>query len=79
MLKAQDHVLLVNTVYGATVSLVRYFEKYGVSCEVVNTTDVDEIIKRVQEHTRMIYFESPSSQKFEMIDLQKFSIKIYTY
>ncbi|RGD42565.1 aminotransferase class I/II-fold pyridoxal phosphate-dependent enzyme [Erysipelotrichaceae bacterium AM07-12] len=71
LLKAQDHVLLVNTVYGATVSLVRYFEKYGVSCEVVNTTDVDEIIKRVQEHTRMIYFESPSSQKFEMIDLQK--------
>ena len=37
----------------------------------MNTTDVDEIIKRVQEHTRMIYFESPSSQKFEMIDLQK--------
>lgn len=71
LLKSGDHVLLINTVYGTAVSLMKYFHKFGVSYDVVNATDMDTIKDALKENTKVVYFESPSSQKFEMIDLEK--------
>lgn len=70
LLKNGDHVLLINTVYGTAVSLIKYLAKYGVTCDIINSTDVNYIERSVKENTKVIYFESPSSQKFEMIDLE---------
>lgn len=71
LLQQGDHVLMVNTIYGESVSFVQYLEKFGVSLTKVDVTETEELFQFVQENTKVIYFESPSSQKFELLDLEK--------
>lgn len=70
LLSSGDHVLLLNTVYGTAKSTIQYMKKYGVTCDVLNSSDLDDIEAALKENTKMIYFESPSSQKFELVDLE---------
>lgn len=71
LLKKGDHLLLVNTIYGETVSFAKYLEKFGVSVDRVDVKNTHDIFKYVKENTKVIYFESPSSEKFQMLDLEK--------
>lgn len=73
LLQAGDHVLMLNTIYGEAVSFGKYLKKYGVECDRVDIKSNDDILNYIKPETKMIYFESPSSQKFEMIDLEKVS------
>jgi cystathionine beta-lyase/cystathionine gamma-synthase len=66
-----DHVLFVNTVYSTTLSYIKFMKRYGIGWTVVNTTSIDEITAALRENTRILYFESPSTQKFEMVDLRE--------
>lgn len=68
-----DHVLFVNTVYSTTLSYIKFMKRYGVDWTVVNTSSINEIAAALRENTRVLYFESPSTQKFEMVDLQEIS------
>lgn len=70
LLKAGDHVLFVNTVYGETIALAASLEKYGVTHSVINSTETDRIVAAIRDDTRVVYLESPSSQKFELVDLE---------
>ena len=71
LLQQGDHVLMVNTIYGESVSFMQYLEKFGVSLTKVDVAETEELFQFVQENTKVIYFESPSSQKFELLDLEK--------
>lgn len=73
LLKANDHVLIVNTVYGASVSLLKFLNRYHVQCDVVHISKIEDLLSNIKENTRVIYFESPSSQQFQMIDLKSLS------
>lgn len=68
-----DHVIIVNTVYGSSVKLIQQMSKFGVESSKIDVVDTDEIFKHIKDNTKMIYFESPSSQKFEMLDLEMIS------
>lgn len=70
-LKQGDHVLFVNTVYSTTLSFIKFMTRYGITWTVVNTTDVTEVANALKTQTKIIYFESPSTQKFELIDLDQ--------
>ncbi len=83
LLQSNDHIILINTVYGSSVSFIKMLKKFNIEYTHILTTDTDEINKAIQENTRMIYFESPSSQKYEMLDLEAIAHiarkkKIYT-
>ncbi|MEG0367899.1 MAG: aminotransferase class I/II-fold pyridoxal phosphate-dependent enzyme, partial [Coprobacillus sp.] len=68
-----DHIIIVNTVYGSAVKFIQQMSKFGVECTKIDVIDTEEIFKHIQDNTKMIYFESPSSQRFEMLDLEKIS------
>lgn len=70
LVKKGDHILIVNTVYGSSVKLISYLEKFGVESTKIDVQNTAEILQYLQDNTKMIYFESPSSQKFELLDLQ---------
>ena len=72
-LKANDHVVIVNTVYGSAVKFIQSLERFGIKSTKIDVENTQKIFKYVNEQTRMIYFESPSSQKFEMLDLELIS------
>ncbi len=70
LLKKDDHVVIVNTVYGSAVKLIQSLERFGIQSTKIDVKDTKEIFQYIQDNTKMIYFESPSSQKFEMLDLE---------
>lgn len=70
LIEQSQHVLIVNTVYGSSVKLIQQLSKFGVESTKIDVHQTEEIIKYVKENTKMIYFESPSSQKFELLDLE---------
>ncbi|MGX7350361.1 cystathionine gamma-synthase [Enterococcus canis] len=69
LLQAGDHVLMVNTIYGEAVSFIQYMTKYGISADRVDVATTEDILNHLKSETKVIYFESPSSQKFELLDL----------
>ncbi|MEG0684103.1 MAG: aminotransferase class I/II-fold pyridoxal phosphate-dependent enzyme [Coprobacillus sp.] len=73
LVKQGDHIIIVNTVYGSSVKLIQQMSKFGVESTKIDVVDTKEIFDHIKENTKMIYFESPSSQKFEMLDLEMIS------
>lgn len=71
--KAGDHIVIVNTVYGSAVKLIKQLSKFGVESTKIDVSETSEIFDYVKDNTKIIYFESPSSQKFEMLDLEMIS------
>lgn len=71
LLKSGDHVLMINTIYGEAVSLSNYMEKFGIEQERIDVAQTADIKDHIRNNTKMIYFESPSSQKFELLDLEE--------
>ena len=71
LLEQGDHVIMANTIYGEALALIKYMEKFGIELTRIDVSSTDEIAQEIKENTKMIYFESPSSQKFELLDLEK--------
>lgn len=71
LLEQGDHLVMVNTIYGEALTLVKYMEKFGIELTKIDVSSTTEIAGAIKENTKMIYFESPSSQKFELLDLEK--------
>lgn len=68
LVSAGDHVLVLGAVYGPTTQFLRYLEKFGVT-----HTHVDSLAAcddAVRDGTRLLYFESPSSMRYEVFDIR---------
>ena len=70
LLKAGDHVLFVNDIYGPTLELARRLEDFGVSHDQVFTADIAAIGAAMRDETRMVFMESPGSTLFQRIDVR---------
>lgn len=71
LLKAGDHILLVNNVYGPATIYAKTLKKFHVECTNIFVQEADEIEKYVKPNTRIIYYESPSTQMMYMLDVEK--------
>ena len=68
LLKAGDHALVSDSVYGP----VRYLDQAllkGLNIEITYFSSQDDVASLLRPNTRMVYVESPGSLLFEMIDL----------
>ncbi|KXU52347.1 MAG: aminotransferase class I/II-fold pyridoxal phosphate-dependent enzyme [Longibaculum muris] len=70
LINKDEHVIIVNTVYGSSVKLIQSLKRFGVESSKIDVCETSEIFDYIQDNTKMIYFESPSSQKFELLDLK---------
>ena len=68
LLKGGDRVLFVNRIYGPTLSLAERLGRFGIGHDRVLSTDLRDIAEAVRAETRMIYFESPGTMTFRMVD-----------
>lgn len=69
--KAGDHVVCVRSCYGGTRAFLdNYLPKFGVGTTYVHGEDLSEIEQALQENTRLIYLESPSTGVFRLQDLE---------
>lgn len=70
-LRQGDHVLFLNNVYGPALSYVKALSKFGVTYTNAFIENEEEIKQHIQESTKIIYLESPSTMNFDIIDLEK--------
>jgi O-succinylhomoserine sulfhydrylase len=73
-LKAGDHVVCSNAVFGATIQLFSgILSRFGVETSFVAPTRVAEWQKAVKRNTRLLFLETPSNPLTEISDIEKLS------
>jgi O-succinylhomoserine sulfhydrylase len=70
LLKAGDHVICSQSVFGSTIKLFGgEFGKFGVETTFVSQTDLDAWRKAVRPNTRLLFAETPSNPLTEVCDI----------
>ena len=75
LLKAGDHVICSQSVFGSTIMLLgREFAKFGVETSFVSQTDVNEWRRAIKPNTRLLFAESPTNPLTEVCDIRALSV-----
>ncbi len=71
LLKAGDHVICSQSVFGSTIMLFgREFAKFGVETSFVSQTDVAQWRAAVKPNTKLLFAESPTNPLTEVCDIR---------
>ena len=74
LLKAGDHVVCSQSVFGSTIMLFgREFAKFGVETTFVSQTDVAQWQQAVRPDTKLLFAESPTNPLTEVCDIAALS------
>ena len=69
-LKAGDHLVCSNAVFGATIQLFNnILGRFGIETSYVSPTKVEEWEKAVRKNTRLLFLETPSNPLTEVSDI----------
>ncbi|MGJ8733230.1 trans-sulfuration enzyme family protein [Cellulophaga fucicola] len=70
-LRAGDHVVLQNTLYGGTYNLINEeFDKFGIEYSFTDGLQVEDFEAKIKENTKVIYIETPSNPLLTITDLK---------
>lgn len=70
LLSSGDEILAVNDIYGGAFRLFTHiYEKFGISVNYVDTTDVQNIRLAISEKTKLIWIESPTNPTLKITDI----------
>jgi O-succinylhomoserine sulfhydrylase len=70
LLKAGDHVVCSQSVFGSTIKLFQDFAKFGVQTTFVSQTDVAQWRAAMQPNTKLLFAESPTNPLTEVCDIR---------
>ncbi len=74
LLKAGDHVVCSQSVFGSTIMLLgREFGKFGVETSFVSQTDPSAWRKAIKPNTKLLFAESPTNPLTEVCDIRALS------
>jgi O-succinylhomoserine sulfhydrylase len=73
-LKAGDHVVCSNAVFGATIQLFSaLLGRFGIETSYVPPTRIEAWRKAIRRNTRLLFLETPSNPLTEIADLEQLS------
>ncbi|RXM71184.1 methionine gamma-lyase [Clostridium tetani] len=73
-LKAGDHVVAGETLYGCTFALLCHgLPRFGVEVTFVDTTNLEEVEKAIKENTKVVYLETPANPNLKVADIKAIS------
>jgi O-succinylhomoserine sulfhydrylase len=70
LLKAGDHVVCSQSVFGSTIKLFQDFARFGVQTSFVSQTDVSAWKAALQPTTKLLFAESPTNPLTEVCDIR---------
>lgn len=74
MLKAGDHVIAGDDMYGGTFRLMdKVIRHNGVEFSFVDLTDVENFARAVRPNTRMLWLETPTNPTLKLVNIRKLS------
>ena len=68
-LKAGDHVVCSQSVFGSTIKLFQDFARFGIQTSFVPQADVDAWRAAVRRETRLLFAETPTNPLTEVCDI----------
>jgi len=73
-LKAGDHVVAAETLYGCTFALLNHgLTRYGVEVSFVDTSDLKAVEKAMKPNTKVVYLETPANPTLKLTDIEAVS------
>ncbi|MRX71350.1 bifunctional cystathionine gamma-lyase/homocysteine desulfhydrase [Bacillus lacus] len=67
-----DHVIMTDDVYGGTYRVMtKVLNRYGIESTFVDTSDLSNIEKALQDNTKALYIETPTNPLLKITDLEK--------
>jgi cystathionine beta-lyase len=70
-LKAGDHIVVQNDIYGGTRHLIEsQFENYNIEFTFSDGLGVSDFEKAIQPNTKLIYIETPSNPLLKLVDIK---------
>lgn len=74
LLKAGDHVICSDDVYGGTFRLFdKVFKNLGIEFSFVDLSKVENFEKNVKAQTKLLWLESPTNPMMKLLDIQALS------
>ena len=70
LLKAGDHIVCSQSVFGSTVRLFQDFVRFGVETTFVSQTDLAQWQAALRPNTKLLYAETPSNPLTEVCDIR---------
>lgn len=71
LIKAGDHVIVSNNVYGGTYRLFELvMTDYGINFSWVNTSKIENIENAIRKNTKMVFLETPTNPMLILTDLK---------
>ncbi|MCX7878692.1 MAG: aminotransferase class I/II-fold pyridoxal phosphate-dependent enzyme, partial [Ignavibacteria bacterium] len=74
LLKAGDHVIVTNNVYGGTYRIFEMvFRNFGIDYSWIDTSQIDLVRSAIRKETKMIFIETPTNPMLTLTDLNAVS------
>ena len=71
VLKAGDHVICSESVYGPTITLLTtVLNNFGIESTILDSSDLTAVQNAVKDNTKLIHIESPGNPTLVMSDIQ---------
>ncbi len=69
-LSAGDHLVCGDNMYGGTERLFRFYERFGVTFDSVNTSDLQELEDAIRPGTKLVMLETPTNPLMRLSDIE---------
>jgi cystathionine beta-lyase len=70
LLKSGDEILAVDDIYGGAFRLFTHiYEKFGITVNYVDTTNVENVLNAVTPKTKLIWIETPTNPTLKISDI----------
>src|SRR5690606_23300028 len=71
LLKAGDHVVVSDDLYGGTFRLFdKVFKNHGIEFSFVDLTQPQNLSAAIKKNTRMVWVETPTNPMLKLIDIK---------
>ena len=80
ILEPGDHVLVGNDVYGGTYRLFeREYRRYNIDFSYVDTTDIDQVVSKLNLSTKQVWLETPTNPLLNISDIEVLAKAVHDY
>jgi methionine-gamma-lyase len=72
LVSAGDHIVSVFDIYGGTFNFFsNVLPRYGVTVDLIGTTDAGKLAESIKPTTKIIFFESPTNPLLKLMDIRE--------
>lgn len=72
-IKAGDHVIADEVIYGSTFDLFVDLRRFGVHVDFIDTSNINNVLRAFRKNTKLVFFETPANPTMKLTDIKAVS------